>query len=46
MQPVIEAVDHHYRHDNANVFRGVHALAERSTAAYEDGTISLHSLIL
>ena len=32
---VIEAVNRHYRHDNANVFRGVHALAERSTAAYE-----------
>jgi cysteine desulfurase/selenocysteine lyase len=32
---VIEAVAHFYRHDNANVHRGVHALAERATAAYE-----------
>ncbi|MEA3291739.1 MAG: cysteine desulfurase [Pseudomonadota bacterium] len=32
---VIEAVARHYRHDNANVFRGVHALAERATGGYE-----------
>jgi cysteine desulfurase/selenocysteine lyase len=32
---VIEAVAHFYRRDNANVHRGVHALAERATAAYE-----------
>jgi len=32
---VIEAVDHYYRFDNANVHRGVHTLSERATAAYE-----------
>jgi cysteine desulfurase/selenocysteine lyase len=32
---VIEAVARFYRRDNANVHRGVHALAERATAAYE-----------
>ncbi len=32
---VIEAVDTYYRRDNANVHRGVHALSERATAAYE-----------
>src|SRR5690606_1252416 len=32
---VIEALDHYYRFDNANVHRGVHALSERATAAYE-----------
>ncbi len=32
---VIEAVDHYYRHDHANVHRGVHALSERATNAYE-----------
>ncbi len=32
---VIEAIDHHYRHDTANVHRGVHTLSERATAAYE-----------
>ncbi|MDH3379937.1 MAG: cysteine desulfurase [Gammaproteobacteria bacterium] len=34
---VIEAVDHYYRHDHANVHRGVHALSERATNAYEGG---------
>lgn len=32
---VIEAIDRYYRLDNANVHRGVHALSERATAAYE-----------
>jgi cysteine desulfurase / selenocysteine lyase len=32
---VIEAMDLYYRHDNANVHRGVHALAERATTAFE-----------
>ncbi len=28
---VIDAVGDYYRHDNANVHRGVHALSERAT---------------
>jgi len=32
---VIDAVADFYRHDNANVHRAVHALAERATVAYE-----------
>lgn len=32
---VIEAVDHHYRLDNANVHRGVHVLSSRATHAFE-----------
>ncbi|OJH42165.1 cysteine desulfurase [Cystobacter ferrugineus] len=32
---VIDALVHYYTHDNANVHRGVHALSERSTQAYE-----------
>ena len=32
---VIEAVQHYYRHDNANVHRGLYTLAERATTAYE-----------
>jgi cysteine desulfurase/selenocysteine lyase len=32
---VIEAISRFYRCDNANVHRGVHALAERATADYE-----------
>ena len=32
---VIDALVHYYEYDNANIHRGVHTLAERSTAAYE-----------
>ena len=32
---VIDAMDEFYRHSNANIHRGIHALAEESTAAYE-----------
>lgn len=32
---VIAALDAYYEQDNANVHRGVHALAERATAAFE-----------
>lgn len=35
-EPVIAAVADCYRHGYANVARGVHALAERATLAYED----------
>ena len=33
---VIEAIDRYYRETNANIHRGVHTLAERATAQYED----------
>jgi cysteine desulfurase / selenocysteine lyase len=33
---VIDAISHNYRHDYANIHRGVHTLSERSTAAYEN----------
>jgi cysteine desulfurase/selenocysteine lyase len=32
---VIEAEAYYYRHDNANVHRGVHTLSQRATEAYE-----------
>jgi len=32
---VIDTVASYYRHDNANVHRGVHALSQRATDAYE-----------
>jgi cysteine desulfurase/selenocysteine lyase len=32
---VLDAIARYYAHDNANVHRGVHALSERATAAYE-----------
>ena len=34
-QAVIDSLDHFYRHDNANVHRGLHALSMRATDAYE-----------
>jgi len=34
-QCVIDAINHYYTHDNANVHRGVHTLSERATADYE-----------
>jgi len=36
-QVVIEAMDRYYRLSNANVHRGIHALAEEATAMYESG---------
>jgi len=33
---VIGRLDYFYRHENSNVHRGVHALAERATDAFED----------
>src|SRR5690606_16988976 len=33
--PVLDALDHYYRQDNANVHRGIHALSNRATEAYE-----------
>lgn len=34
--PVVDAMERFYREDNANVHRGVHALSERATRAFED----------
>jgi cysteine desulfurase / selenocysteine lyase len=32
---VLEALEHYYEHDNANVHRGIHALSTRATAGFE-----------
>jgi len=32
---VLDALDHYYEHDNANVHRGIHELSRRATVAYE-----------
>ena len=42
---VIEAVDAYYRHDNANVHRGIYQLSERATAAYEGAREKVARLI-
>ena len=35
-EAVIEAMDNYYRQSNANIHRGVHALAEAATSIYEE----------
>lgn len=35
-QRVIDALQHYYTTDNANIHRGIHTLAERATTAFED----------
>jgi cysteine desulfurase/selenocysteine lyase len=42
---VIEAITRYYEHDNANVHRGVHALAERATAAYDGAREAVRAFV-
>ena len=42
---VIETMDAYYRQDNANVHRGIYALSERATAAYEGARAKVAKLI-
>ena len=42
---VLEAMDDYYRHDNANVHRGIYQLSERATAAYEGAREKVARLI-
>ena len=35
-QAVLDAINHYYRADNANVHRAAHALSGRATRAFED----------
>ena len=42
---VIEALNHYYRLDNANIHRGVHTLSERATAAYEGARETVRGFI-
>ncbi|WP_373053321.1 aminotransferase class V-fold PLP-dependent enzyme [Thioalkalivibrio sp.] len=44
-QTVVEALDHYYHHDNSNVHRGVHALAERATRDFEGARESVRRFI-
>jgi cysteine desulfurase / selenocysteine lyase len=34
-KPVLDALQHYYEHDNANIHRATHLLSERATKAYE-----------
>ena len=40
-EAVIEAISNYYRHDNANVHRGVHTLADRATTAFEAARVAV-----
>ena len=42
---VIDALDHYYQGDNANIHRGLHTLAERATSAYELTRTKLSSFL-
>ncbi|MEI8055002.1 MAG: cysteine desulfurase [bacterium] len=42
---VIEAMDHFYFHDNSNIHRGVHTLAERATKSYEQARKKVQNFI-
>lgn len=42
---VIDAISNYYRHDNANVHRGIHTLAERATTAMENARQSVATFI-
>ncbi len=42
---VIEALDTYYRDYNANIHRGIHALSEKATAAYEEARVKIARFI-
>ncbi len=42
---VIEAENHYYRNDNANVHRGIHALSQRATDAFEAARAKVQQFI-
>ncbi|MEQ7193337.1 cysteine desulfurase [Enterococcus avium] len=42
---VLDVLRHYYEHDNANVHRGVHTLAERATADYENSREKIRAFI-
>jgi len=43
-QYVIDAINHYYSNDNANIHRGVHQLSERATAKYEGARNTIANL--
>jgi cysteine desulfurase / selenocysteine lyase len=44
-QLVLDAIQHYYQRDHANVHRGVHTLSERATQAYENSRKTLQNFI-
>ncbi len=44
-QMVLDALNHYYEHDNANIHRGVHLLSERATHAYEQARVKVQKFL-
>ncbi|HDZ55462.1 MAG TPA: cysteine desulfurase [Pseudomonas xinjiangensis] len=44
-EAVIQAIVDYYRHDNSNVHRGAHTLADRATEKFEGARVKIASLI-
>jgi len=44
-EAVIQAMADYYRHDNANIHRGVHLLSQRATNSYEAARSSVHAFL-
>ncbi len=44
-EAVIQAMVHYYRHDNANIHRGVHLLSQRATEDYEAARVKIQSFL-
>lgn len=44
-QVVLDALNGYYQHSNANIHRGIHHLAEKATAAFEDTRRSIQSFL-
>jgi cysteine desulfurase/selenocysteine lyase len=42
---VLDALNHYYEHDHANVHRGVHLLSERATEAYEAARVKVQRFV-
>lgn len=42
---VLDALNHYYAKDNSNIHRGIHTLAERATAAFEETRKSVQQFI-
>lgn len=44
-QQVIDVITHYYQHDNANIHRGIHTLAERATRDFEASREAIRSFL-
>ena len=45
-QAVIDAIAHYYAHTNANIHRGVHALSQEATEAFENARRKVQGFLI